>query len=422
MNALSFPTTISQFNVNSNSNDHFQSPIRRALAISSLPSVYIKSAFKIFQPQNQEEKSIHAIMLNKDAMAKPLGQRIEPLLIIVLNKGNENENMNAISYEKAVLHNNTTNASNGHPIGTLAEKIKRYPKPWKPELSTIRYGRWTAEENAKLLTLIAIHGEEFNIISEQIKGRTAEQCRRHWKGALNPEISHSPWSAKEDAKIRFHVSKRGTSHWMELAKQLGNRTPHQCMLRWERHLDSKISHNKSWSTEEDEKVYAHVSKYGASRWADLAKKMGNRTAHQCSIRWNFTLNPHISHDKWSEEEDEKIRVHMAKYGTTHWTELAKQLGNRTSHQCSARSISLDPNITRGKWSEAENAKLSHLVNTYGEKWEDIAKKMKNRSRQQCRTHWRKLQISSKISTKKRACEHSTDVERPKKRARKKFPK
>ena len=54
------------------------------------------------------------------------------------------------------------------------------------------------------------------------------------------------------------------------------------------------------------------AKYG-NRWATVAEEMPGRTGPQCAQRWRHKVNPNIRKDKWSDDEDAKVRAHIARH-------------------------------------------------------------------------------------------------------------
>jgi hypothetical protein len=55
---------------------------------------------------------------------------------------------------------------------------------------------------------------------------------QRWSRGLNPSISKSPWSAEEDAKLLTLVTKLGTKSWTRIASDLGKRCDVQCRYRF----------------------------------------------------------------------------------------------------------------------------------------------------------------------------------------------
>jgi len=61
-----------------------------------------------------------------------------------------------------------------------------------------------------------------------------------------------------------------------------------------------------WTEEEDEKLRALVDKYGAKNWKRIASFFDNRTDVQCLHRWQKVLNPAMIKGPWTEEEDQTL--------------------------------------------------------------------------------------------------------------------
>lgn len=103
---------------------------------------------------------------------------------------------------------------------------------------------------------------------------------------------------------------------------------------------------------------------------------------------------------WTNEEDQRLLMGVHLYGLENWTLVAQFVGNgRTRSMCSQRWIRvLDPKISKNHWSEEEDQQLLQMIKLYGEKsWMKIATKLGNRSDVQCRYHYQQLQRDSKVS-------------------------
>jgi len=62
-----------------------------------------------------------------------------------------------------------------------------------------------------------------------------------------------------------------------------------------------------WTAEEDEKLL-RLNRTHGNRWSDIAKVMGTRSGQQCAQRWRHKVNPNIRRERWSAEEDAKVRM------------------------------------------------------------------------------------------------------------------
>jgi hypothetical protein len=106
--------------------------------------------------------------------------------------------------------------------------------------------------------------------------------------------------------------------------------------------DTQVSANgrrysRSWSPYEDQRLLAGILKHGIENWTSISKFVGSgRTRSQCSQRWYRGLNPRISKDCWTPEEDDRLLYTAQTYGLKSWTTIASKLGGRSDVQCRHR--------------------------------------------------------------------------------------
>lgn len=67
--------------------------------------------------------------------------------------------------------------------------------------------------------------------------------------------------------------------------------------------------HQPWTTAEDLKLQQMQEKYG-NKWATVAASLPGRTGQQCAQRWRHRVNPNIRREKWTKEEDEKVRERL----------------------------------------------------------------------------------------------------------------
>ena len=91
---------------------------------------------------------------------------------------------------------------------------------------------------------------------------------------------------------------------------------------------------RPWAPNEDTRLLAGIHRFGLENWVSVAKFVGNgRSRAQCAQRWVRGLDPRISKDQWSPEDEEKL-VHLVKHnGSKGWTTIAAGMGNRSDVQC-----------------------------------------------------------------------------------------
>jgi hypothetical protein len=91
---------------------------------------------------------------------------------------------------------------------------------------------------------------------------------------------------------------------------------------------------RSWTDYENQRLLAGIHRFGTDDWLSVATFVGNgRTRSQCSQRWVRGLDPRISKERWSRDEEEMLDRLVVKYGTKSWTKIASEIGNRSDVQC-----------------------------------------------------------------------------------------
>ncbi|NXF92586.1 SNPC4 protein, partial [Eubucco bourcierii] len=118
-----------------------------------------------------------------------------------------------------------------------AQLIYRWTKSVDPSL---KKGPWTAEEDAMLLAAVKKYGErDWYKIRTEVPGRSDAQCRDRYLKALHYDVKKGKWTLEEEEKLIELVQKHGLGHWSKIASELPHRTGSQCLSKWKLMIGSK---------------------------------------------------------------------------------------------------------------------------------------------------------------------------------------
>jgi hypothetical protein len=113
------------------------------------------------------------------------------------------------------------------------------------------FGHWTADEDTKLKDAVREHGgKNWKAIAALVPGRTRKQCRHRWHDALVAKIDPTTartgkWTADEDKKLMDGVRAHGAKNWKAHAALVTGRSKIQCYGRWmiiSRQISSSMNH------------------------------------------------------------------------------------------------------------------------------------------------------------------------------------
>ncbi|KAF8843148.1 hypothetical protein BDN67DRAFT_964789 [Paxillus ammoniavirescens] len=225
--------------------------------------------------------------------------------------------------------------------------------------------------------------------------RTARECEIRWLGDQHPVFNHEPWSQDEIMKLKSLVAecKDGPLDWVDIAERLGtNRTPLDCM----RNGTTRRTHQ--WTAESDDRLLQAIHVYGHDNWHLVARYVSEDvTPSQCSNRFQKTIDPSLKRVNWTPEEDARLRIAVAAYGSS-WIDIAAVLPGRHNDQCRDRwTEQVNPAVNKNKWTNQEDRMLLDFTHQHeNASWKETAEHVGNgRTENMCRTRYAVLQRGSK---------------------------
>eukprot|EP00300_Choanocystis_sp_HF-7_P014308 c18643_g1_i1.p1 GENE.c18643_g1_i1~~c18643_g1_i1.p1 ORF type:complete len:659 (+),score=113.20 c18643_g1_i1:117-2093(+) len=233
-------------------------------------------------------------------------------------------------------------------------------------------------------------GVDWNKVT--VKGRTAMECKLQWDNHVTPVVNTAAWTAAEDKRLILIAQQNSARKWEEIAKKLGTkRSPLQCLMRYQRSLNTQILKSK-WTKQEDERLTEAIQQYGTSNWQQIAACLEGRTGQQCLHRWMKSVNPNIVRGRWARAEDQALVEAVKAHGVGNWTRIAQHVPGRTDVQCRERWCNvLDPDLCIAPWTAEEDERLLKAVDMLGEgKWSQISQLLAPRTDNQCWRRWKHI--------------------------------
>ena len=179
-----------------------------------------------------------------------------------------------------------------------------------------RTSPWTALEDAALIATVHEHGEVWARMAIEIPNRNNDQCSQRWTKSLRPGLVRGKWSPEEDAKLLEALAAQHGSinvDWPQVALNIQGRIPKQCKERFWLKLDPELKYDE-WSADEDALLLASFDKYNG-RWAHMAIALPRRRASALKVRFR-ALQRQANHARpWTMEDDVALITHVLAPGT-----------------------------------------------------------------------------------------------------------
>jgi flagellar biosynthesis GTPase FlhF len=157
-------------------------------------------------------------------------------------------------------------------------------------------------------------------------------------------------------------------------------------------LVAQMRAKQLWSEEEDTALRAAVHEMGPQKWKRIAQKVAGRNDVQCLQRWKKVLDPDLRKGKWSDAEDDIMRSVKQTNPKIKWGSLALYIPGRCGKQCRERwDTFLDPTLKRSEWTPEEDAVIMQARQGAGTRtWSELSKILPGRSQLKVRDRYKGL--------------------------------
>lgn len=145
---------------------------------------------------------------------------------------------------------------------------------------------WTEEEDKELIFYTNLYKERcWEEISKHFPNKTGLQCFSRFN-RIRPGLSRGKWTKEEDDKIIELVRLYGRA-WSIIARMFQSRNGKQIRDRYINVLDPSI--NKAKFTEEEDKLLTELYKRKGPKWSEISKYFPNRTTDMIKNRFHSSI-------------------------------------------------------------------------------------------------------------------------------------
>ncbi|KAG9302492.1 hypothetical protein G9A89_007196 [Geosiphon pyriformis] len=153
-------------------------------------------------------------------------------------------------------------------------------------LAKSRRGRWTNEEDEKLIKLVEKHGRKWTQISDVLE-RPCNQIYWRYTNCLAPGIKRGPWTIEENQNLAKVLEECGQD-WDEMMRMLPRRTlgSIKSYVRYSPRFQKNCNMGP-WNQDEIQALYKAMKEHGEN-WEKLSKAVGTRNPTQCNKKVSAT--------------------------------------------------------------------------------------------------------------------------------------
>ena len=126
------------------------------------------------------------------------------------------------------------------------------------------------------------------------------------KGSYEADVSSAGVNRSPEIRVTAQRRSRKNATKKSRGKALALRAMSKMGASTSNNGVSKAVRRMIWSASEDLQLSTLVDQYGAKQWSLIAQHMPGRIGKQCRERWHNHLNPEVTKESWTAQEDAQI--------------------------------------------------------------------------------------------------------------------
>ena len=143
--------------------------------------------------------------------------------------------------------------------------------------------KWTKEEDELLIEIFnSKQRKNLNVLERNLKNKSIYDCLARLK-KIDNKFKRGRWTREEDEKILKLIEKHGKK-WTKLAQEMNTRSSKQIRDRYLNMLDENLNSSK-FTLDEDILLFDLQRKYG-NKWSFFTQFFKNRNADKLKNRFN----------------------------------------------------------------------------------------------------------------------------------------